>query len=41
MEFSADGSKVVLVSTAAGFTVRDTETYVAGSTPRLLLLVLI
>jgi hypothetical protein len=30
MEFSADGSKVALVSTASGIVVRDTETYVAA-----------
>lgn len=29
MEFSADGSKIVLVSTQTGFVVRNTETYVS------------
>lgn len=30
MEFSADGSKLVLVNTQLGFTVRNTEGYVAA-----------
>lgn len=30
MEFSADGAKVALVSTASGIVVRDTETYVTS-----------